>query len=325
MNRRLVAVAASTLVVAMAAPVGDAAAVDTCHGLPVTIVGAGEIAGTDDDDVIMGSAGTDTIDAKDGNDTVCAGEGTDHILGGRGRDFLDGGRGNDLIEAGRGHDTIFGNAGDDVLYGNNGDDTFLFGGTEEEDVGETDGVDEVRGGPGSDTIDFTAIVPSFGGFQRLYVDLLDNPGYGDTAAPGYYRLFADPIEVPNLYEIINGSLAGVENVTGLTDGFGTINELRGDGAPNRLEVPAGVARLYGRGGPDVLVGANQADLIYGGDGADVLRGGAGGDTLYGGNGDDELRGYTGDDLLDAGPGTDVCYPGADQVVNTTTTGCETVL
>jgi Ca2+-binding RTX toxin-like protein len=339
MKHRLVAVAASALVVALAVPLWPAAAVVTCFGLPVTIftsAGDDEINGTAGSDVIHGGDGNDTIEGGGGNDYICGGDGADTLRGGDGNDRLSGDRGRDALWGERGRDRLKGGGGGDTLVpgswdrdivlGQNGNDRILFGGTAEEEAGETDGFhDEIDGGDGTDTIDFTAIIPSWAGFQRLYVDLLDNPGYGDTAAPGYYRVFADPVEVEGTYEVISGSLVSVENVVGLTDGFGSINDLRGSAGPNRFQVPAGVAHLYGRGGPDVLIGADQDDLIDGGNGSDLLRGGAGSDTLIGGDGDDDLRGSTGDDLLDGGPDADVCSPGTDQVLNPTPTGCETVL
>lgn len=113
-------------------------------------------------DAISGGDGADFIDAGDGRDVVFAGAGDDQVFGGGGVDMLYGeagndrifgGAGNDLIEGGTGNDTVVAGAGDDRIIGalGDGDDTY-FG-------------DEIDGGNGTDTLDFSTIT------ANLTVDL----------------------------------------------------------------------------------------------------------------------------------------------------------
>lgn len=115
---------------ALASPFGAGAGyirVDVC-----TVFGAGDLTGTNGNDVICGSpgpdrvaalfghdlvftfGGDDQIAASLGNDTVYAGPGTDRISGGDGADLLDGQEGNDQITGELGVDTLHGGTGFDV-------------------------------------------------------------------------------------------------------------------------------------------------------------------------------------------------------------------
>lgn len=100
------------------------------------------ITGTDDPDVIIGTAGNDGIDAKDGNDLVYGNSGHDFLLGGGGNDALYGEAGNDWVRGGQGNDILTGDAGDDWLEGEDGADSL--------DGGE--GTDMLNGGAGDDTV-----------------------------------------------------------------------------------------------------------------------------------------------------------------------------
>ncbi|MGO4174513.1 peroxidase family protein [Bosea sp. TAF32] len=133
--------------------------------------GADNIIGLGGDDTLTGEAGADAIsagegadfvDAGDGRDVVFAGAGDDQVFGGGGADMLYGeagndrifgGAGNDLIDAGAGKDTVVGGSGDDLMIGTAGDDDDTYFG------------DEIDGGSGSDTLDFSTIT------ANLTVDL----------------------------------------------------------------------------------------------------------------------------------------------------------
>ena len=86
-----------------------------------TITGAGDIAGTEGDDVICGSPGPDRISGAGGDDV---------IFGFGGADLLSGGDGNDrLVGGGGGIDRLSGGAGDDILIITDGTgDDFAAGG-----------------------------------------------------------------------------------------------------------------------------------------------------------------------------------------------------
>lgn len=87
-----------------------------------------DITGTNQNDVIVGTADADTINSGNGNDTIDGGAGDDTIDGGNGNDIIDGGAGDDTIDAGNGNDIIIeeinvNRDGVDFIDGENGFDT----------------------------------------------------------------------------------------------------------------------------------------------------------------------------------------------------------
>ena len=83
------------------------------------------INGTAVTDRINGDGGDDVIFGNDGNDVIAGGEGDDQIDAGAGDDVVDGGEGDDLINGGAGNDTLTGGEGADIMQGGAGDDTFI--------------------------------------------------------------------------------------------------------------------------------------------------------------------------------------------------------
>ncbi|BAQ61232.1 alkaline phosphatase [Geminocystis sp. NIES-3708] len=77
--------------------------------------------GTDNSDVITGSAQDEFIDLKGGNDIAYAGAGDDIVVAGAGDDSVYGGSGNDQIKGDGGNDILDGGDGisDTVIYGGN--------------------------------------------------------------------------------------------------------------------------------------------------------------------------------------------------------------
>ncbi|MDP1805829.1 MAG: hypothetical protein Q8K72_11720, partial [Acidimicrobiales bacterium] len=89
-----------------------------------TITGAGDIVGTEGNDVICGSAGPDRIAGLGGNDVIYGMGGNDQVSAGSGDDTVYGGDGGDELAGGAGNDRLFGNGGGvDRLSGGPGDDT----------------------------------------------------------------------------------------------------------------------------------------------------------------------------------------------------------
>jgi Ca2+-binding RTX toxin-like protein len=78
------------------------------------IIGSGSIQGTNQNDLILGSAGNDQIRGMVGDDC---------ILGGGGNDTIDGRQGNDVLLGGPGNDNLSGFSGTDICYGGPGTDT----------------------------------------------------------------------------------------------------------------------------------------------------------------------------------------------------------
>jgi len=72
-----------------------------CDALHLTnlITGSGNISGTLENDLILGSAGADTISGEGGNDCILGGGGNDTLIGGDGTDVCLGGAGTDTLDA----------------------------------------------------------------------------------------------------------------------------------------------------------------------------------------------------------------------------------
>jgi Ca2+-binding RTX toxin-like protein len=238
-----------------------------------------------------------------GNDVLTGDDGANVIEGGLGDDTLVGGAGNDTVaftgttgvtinlgltsaqNTGYGNDTISGfenvrtTMGDDTVIGDANDNIIFDGGG---------GLDNYDGGAGSDTVDYTNTASNVVINLNLATQAaLIGAAAGDT--------------LTNI-ENINGSLVGINNLTG------------GNTTDNRLVGGAAADRLIGGGMNDTLIGGAGNDVIFGdyvdtfstvagaADGNDTLEGGAGNDILIGGLGNDTLRGGDGDDTLVGGIG-----------------------
>jgi len=97
----------------------------------------------------------------------------------------------------------------------------------------------------------------------------------------------------------NGDIATVANVENVETGAGR-DEVRADGADNRIIGNAGDDFLSGRAGDDRIQGGGGGDRLFGNSGDDVLLGAAGADRLSGSEGFDRLNGGAGDDDLRGG-------------------------
>jgi len=124
------------------------AAVPTCFGQPVTIMGT---SGPDDlfgepdvSDVIYGGGGDDFIYGA--TDWTGPDEAPDLLCGGPGDDYLRGATGDDRLKGGGGDDIVNGSLGADVENGNAGNDRIGEGSYEDADSAD----DVMRGGPGAD-------------------------------------------------------------------------------------------------------------------------------------------------------------------------------
>jgi VCBS repeat-containing protein len=250
-----------------------------CGGLHVTILGTpgdDEISGTAGDDVIDGGFGNDQINGRAGNDTICGGDGEDLVVGGPGDDVLSGGDGSDVLRGAEGDDDLRGGAGSDVLLPEAG------GGIAD-------------GGPGSDLIDFRAMVAPGTADGMVEVDL--------TAGTAVLTLFGSSGAPDTVYTT---EVRRVEKVFGTFEGD---DVLTGDGRRNVLKGFGGADVLTGGGDDDDLIGGTEDDVLHGGDGADLLKGQANDDLLTGGPGDDTLRGGTGRDTISGEDGDDFLRAG----------------
>ena len=260
--------------------------------------GDDNISGGLGDDVLSGGDGQDTLDGGSGADMLDGGAGADVMIGGTGNDSFVVDNAQDLVveEADNGRDSvksnidyilpdnvedlflnsvavrgtgngvsntisgnseaniIIGRGGDDRLLGNAGNDIFEFDGTAE-------GVDEIDGGAGTDTIRATS---------------------ADTVI-GLRSLKA--VEAVTANNMANVSIKG--SVLGDTLNFSSVTL-------------TGIVSIDAGNGNDTITGSSAADVIIGGAGDDILSGGAGNDTfVYTGleNGIDVVDGGNGTDTI----------------------------
>jgi len=208
-------------------------------------------------DVLTGAAGNDIVDGGTGNDRLFASvnDGNDAYVGGAGVDFYDlsltsagatvnlttgtsssAETGSDTlvgiesIEGSSGNDIIRDGAGVNFLSGNGGNDTFIL-------TADTSS-DDVRGGIGIDTVDYSALI------SNLTVALNANFSSVTVSGTGSGLLGNDLIR-------------GVENFIG---GSGN-DTITGDNLNNALTGGAGNDLLRGGVGVDVLTGGSGNDIF----------------------------------------------------------------
>ncbi|PYF09763.1 Ca2+-binding RTX toxin-like protein [Rhodobacter viridis] len=267
---------------------------------PGTLIDWGDF---DINNVIRGSSRADTLVGSEYND---------QILGLAGNDSLSGLEGNDTLNGAAGRDTMNGGNGDDVLA-----------------AGAMDtAADQLNGGAGSDTADYSAVTADSG----ITVNLLT----GSARNPTYIGLdILDSIE-----NVIGG--AGADTIIGTDDanridGGGGADVMRG-GTGDDIYVVDNLDDLItegATGGSETVIsqisgyvlglnleclqldgmvragtGNALANLITGNAAVNVLSGDLGADTLLGMAGADTLQGGAGNDSLDGGLGADRMLGGA---------------
>ena len=208
-----------------------------------------------DDDGVPGE--NDQIDADVEN--ARGGSGADQITGDDGSNYLFGSSGNDNLVGGGGNDRLIGGEDADDMFGSSGNDRFIQGAAR-------DGADEMVGGLGTDTVDYSTRTSTI----AVALDGLANDG--------------DDIENDDVGSDIEVAVGG--------------------SASDFFEGDASGDRFSGGGGKDDASGAGGADQLTGGGGNDKLRGDSGADKLVGGLGNDLLNGGTGADTCSGGPGSD---------------------
>lgn len=103
-------------------------------------------------DLIRGGDGPDCLEGGAGADVLNGEGGDDRLSGADGRDRLSGGTGNDRLVGGRKADALYGNAGNDQLFPSSGRDRVL-GGAGDDVISARDGSrDTIECGPGSDRV-----------------------------------------------------------------------------------------------------------------------------------------------------------------------------
>lgn len=253
------------------------------------------IIGTNNNNILNGTASSDTIIGRAGNDQLFGNGGNDRLNGGTGNDLLNGGGGIDTADysniviggttyigatagvtvnlnqtgaqntGGGGLDTLvsienlIGTNFNDILIGNSANNV-LSGLGGNDFLSGLAGNDQLNGDTGNDTL--------LGGLGN---DTLNGGTGSDTAS------YSDAIAGVR----VNLHLVGAQNTGG--GGIDTI---------------VSIENLTGSRFNDVLLGNAANNVLLGFDGNDQLIGGAGDDTLSGGRGNDVLDGGTGNNIAD---------------------------
>lgn len=165
-------------------------------------------------DVLSGEAGNDLVQGGMGADQISGGSGSDLLLGGRGADSLTGGSDRDLLRGANGNDAIWGGADDDQLLGGLGNDTLRGGlgndqltGTEAD--GNTDSIDSLTGGQGSDTF-------ILGSATQVFYDdgNATQPGWADYALIEDFDAMTDVIQLAGSASRYLLGTAAIASITG---------------------------------------------------------------------------------------------------------------
>ncbi len=309
-------------------------------------IGAPDLIGTTNDDVLIGTGLNERIYAMDGNDTVLAGAGNDTIDGGMGDDVINAGSGNDMLIGGSGADTLIGGRGDDSYVVDNSNDIII------ENANE--GIDSVRSRASyilsadveNLTLEEGAALDGTGnaldnviqGNEQANVllgnagnDTLDARGGDDVLDGGAGADIMTGGAGGDTYVVDNAGDQVIENVVGQTYNtwwgyqytvadIDTVNASISYTLGNNVENLnlTGFASIDGTGNSldNVITGNDGANTLAGDTGNDTLDGGAGNDTLSGGDGQDILIGGAGADVMLGGAGNDVYFVdnAGDQVI-----------
>jgi Ca2+-binding RTX toxin-like protein len=297
---------------------GPPAAADgeTCNGVAATIVGAGDIAGTADKDVIVGSSGDDVIDAGAGDDIICAGDGNDEVSDGLGKDkvYLEGGDDTaiayvfkdiqDVFDGGTGTDTAdysLRTTGVKLSLNAGADDgqeaefdrlpamENLIGGSNNDTLLGSNGNNVLDGGDGNDTIsDLAGADTVFGGQGD------------DTVTQGITKDVGDTLDGGDGVDLISYAARPAAAFGGVVIDLDSTNGTSGQ--PQESDALSAFENARGGQAPDAIVGT---------DGPNVIQAGNGANTVEGLGGDDTITTGTAIDLVYDGPGADLVTTGGE--------------
>ncbi|GAB4350795.1 MAG: hypothetical protein Fur0042_18820 [Cyanophyceae cyanobacterium] len=274
--------------------------------------GDDELLGNDGNDTLFGGSGSDRVGGGTGNDQLNGNVGDDVLFGGDGNDELNGGQDNDWVLGDRGQDTIEGDLGNDTLIGGVGNDgnldepvedrDLIFGNEGDDVILASQGRDTAFGGQGNDILHAgKGDDLAFGdrGNDTLFGELGDDTLFGGT---GFFGILD-----PNGADVLFGGagndlLFGNEGNDTLIGGIG--NDRAFGGQDNDI--------IFGNEGNDTLFGDRGDDIIFGGVGRDAEQGNdPDDDIIYGGRGNDSLNGGQGNDIIYAGEDNDLVFGGKD--------------
>ncbi|MEI5682526.1 hypothetical protein AAAK29_29765 [Mesorhizobium sp. CCNWLW179-1] len=311
----------------------------------VASAGADRMIGSDGNDSIDGLAGDDILNGGLGNDVLTGSAGADQLFGDLGSDTADytastagvivgladgsGTGGHAEGDTLTGIENLTGSAFDDTLTGTDADANTLSGGDGNDMLSGLGGADNLIGGPGSDTADYTASTAG------IIVNL-------DTGTASGGHAEGDTLaSIENLFgSAFDDTLTGTDADANILNGGAGNDLLYGLGGNDTLIGGLGNNTLVGGAGDDIYIVSSTGDRVIEvtGEGRDTVRasaswtiganiervefqgtanltgngntlantlgGNSGNNILRGGAGNDTLAGYLGNDRLVGGEGKD---------------------
>ena len=299
------------------------------------------VAGSAQDDILVGTLGRDRLEGLGGDDDLDGMEEDDILEGGGGADRLRGGPGEDTASYRYSYAGVDVSLHDGIARGGHAEgDTFVgrqtieymdaAGNTQEADAPDIEhltgsefndilvgtygsnklegrgGSDRLNGGGGNDELD--------GGAGN---DWLIGGAGADTLTGGPGEDFAlywysDTGVTVRLHTVLAQASKGGHAEGDTYAGRETVTYRDAKGNTLTVTVPD-IEHLVGSDHDDVLAGDGRDNWLDGGAGADKLFGGpdGGDDVLAGGEGNDRLYGGKGNDTLEGGPGNDQLNGGPD--------------
>jgi len=278
-----------------------------------------EVRGTENADVIIGSAADESFISQGGNDTIDGGDGFDRLRYDRsgvtglnvdlaagtatgvwdGTAFTHTISNIEFVRGSNGSDTLAGDTNDNRLEGRGGTDTFVHVGGNDT-IGDFDADNEslVLRIAGSS---FLALQAAMANATDTGAGAVVDFGGGNTLT--FAGLTAAQVATINVD--VGGPTEGNDTLIG-TDGDDFINGLGGD---DLIEGGDGADQLFGGNGNDTLIGGTGPNGLFGGNGDDSLIGGIGWEDLFGGAGNDTIVGDAGNDNIGGGAGNDLIFAG----------------
>lgn len=191
---------------------------------------------------------------------IITGGSADTITGTDASEYITTDGGDDVIDAGAGNDVIYGGSGNDIINAGAGDDViFLVG------AFSTDGIDEIYGGEGYDTIVFSD-------FDRSHqIRFSNNFSLENNGVEEIYSAY----DSLSLYADGSGSVYwDMSNIlTGLDVSYSSASyadELRLNASNDYVRTHNGDDIIYAGAGDDVIDGGRDSDYIYGEEGNDTV-------------------------------------------------------
>ena len=239
-------------------------------------------------------------------------EGDDYLYGNSDDNAISGNGGSDELYGYDGDDALTGGAGNDSLEGGTGNDTYLFS--------RGGGVDVINDSSGTDSIEFTDVLPTEVVIRRIGSDLVItvNGESDQITVKDHFdgeRIATTGNSIESIKFSDNTEWLESDIYSNAVTGSAQDDEILGFDSSEDIHAGDGDDRVTGYDGDDIIHGESGNDVLFGGDGNDSLYGGEGNDYVYTSHGDDQIFGDEGSDNLEDLYGDNVIHGGqGDDVI-----------